>query len=61
MTGLLIFVKQASTFQAACGACIACAFLVNVTYTWPYKQLIDNILKAVAEAQLFLTLMIRCD
>lgn len=60
ITGLAVFVEQGSIFQAFCCACISFGFFANVVFTWPYAHVFDNILKSVAEAQLFLTLLIRC-
>jgi predicted outer membrane repeat protein len=61
ITGLLSFVEQGSIFQTFCGSCIAFYFFGHALYTWPFVHAMDNVLKIVAEAQLFLTLLIRCD
>jgi hypothetical protein len=58
LTGLLVFVEQGSIFQCFVGACIACAFLAVQLKFWPYNEHTDNVLKAVAEGQLFITLLL---
>lgn len=58
LTGLLIFVAQGSVFQAFAGACIGCCFLATQARYRPFAETQDNVLKAVAEAQLFLTLLV---
>jgi hypothetical protein len=57
LTGLLIFVDQGSIFQAFVGACVAFGFFAAQVKCEPFVNPIDNLLKAVAEAQLFLTLL----
>ena len=58
LTGLLIFINQGSTFQAFCGGVVAFSFFAVQCSTLPYVSTTDNIVKAVAEAQLFITLFI---
>jgi hypothetical protein len=58
LTGLLIFIDQGSTFQAFCGGVIAFIFFAVQCSTRPYVSVTDNILKAVSEAELFITLFI---
>ena len=58
LSGLLVFVEQGSIFQCFAGSCVAFAFFAIHVVTWPYIEKADNILKAVAEAQLFLTLLL---
>jgi len=58
LTGLLAFVDQGSTTQAFVGGCIAFAFFAIQVKTWPFVATIDNVLKATAEAQLFVTLFV---
>jgi hypothetical protein len=58
LTGLLAFIDQGSIFQCFVGACIACTFLTVQLKFWPYANHTDNVLKAVAEGQLFLTLLL---
>ena len=57
-SGLLVFVDQGSIFQCFVGTCVAFAFMVIQVTTWPYLERGDNLLKAVSEAQLFLTLLL---
>ena len=49
---------QGSTFQAFCGGVVAFVFFAVQCSTVPYATLKGNLLKAVAEAQLFITLFI---
>jgi NADH:ubiquinone oxidoreductase subunit 3 (subunit A) len=58
LTGLLVFVDQGSIFQCFAGACVSFVFFAIQVVTLPYKEWADNILKATAEAQLFLTLLL---
>lgn len=58
ISGLLVFVDQGSIFQCFAGSCIAFAFFAIQVTTWPYTEKADNLLKAVAEGQLFLTLLL---
>eukprot|EP01052_Picozoa_sp_SAG31_P028609 SAG31_NODE_2776_length_5105_cov_2.652817_6_plen_154_part_00 len=58
LTGLLIFVDQGSVFQAFIGGCVSFSFFAIQVKCQPFKEDIDNLLKAVAEAQLFITLFI---
>lgn len=58
LTGLLIFINQGSTFQAFCGGAVAFSFFAVQCSTMPYASGTDNVLKAVAEAELFVTLFI---
>ena len=58
LTGLLIFIDQGSTFQAFCGGVVAFVFFAVQCSTQPYVSMTDNILKAVSEAELFITLFI---
>jgi hypothetical protein len=58
LTGLLAFINQGSIFQCFVGACIAFAFFAVQLTFMPYADITDNVLKAVAEAQLFLTLLL---
>ena len=58
LTGVLIFARQGTVFQAYAGTTIACAFVAVQTRFWPYVDPMDNKLKFVAEAQLFTTLLI---
>jgi hypothetical protein len=58
LAGVLIFIDQGSVFQAFCGLVIAFAFFAIQCRMWPYLNFIDNLLKAVAEAQLFIILAI---
>ena len=58
LTGLLIFCAQGTVFQAFGGCCVAFVFFAVQTRCWPYSNSGDNWLKCVAEAQLFLTLLI---
>ena len=58
LTGLLIFIDQGSTFQAFCGGIVAFIFFAVQCSTRPYVSMTDNILKAVSEAELFITLFI---
>ena len=58
MSGLLIFIDQGSIFQAFCGGAVAFVFFSVQCRTWPYVSMTDNMLKAVAEAELFITLFI---
>jgi hypothetical protein len=58
LTGLLIFVDQGSVFQAFVGGCVAFVFFAVQVKCEPFVNPIDNLLKAAAEAQLFLTLFI---
>ena len=58
LTGLLIFVDQASVLQAFCGLCIAFVFFAVQCRAMPYADANDNSLKVIAEAQLFVTLAI---
>ena len=58
LTGVLIFIKHGTILQAFAGATIAFVFFGLQCRLWPYKAQSDNILKAFAEGQLFLTLFI---
>ena len=58
LTGLLIFIDQGSTFQAFCGGIVAFSFFAVQCSTAPFVSMTGNLLKAVAEAQLFITLLI---
>ena len=59
LTGLLILIDSlGSIFQAFCGGCVAFMFFAVQCSARPYANTEDNILKAVAEAQLFVTLFI---
>jgi hypothetical protein len=58
LTGILVFIKRGTIFQAFTGGCIAVVFLGVHCWVWPYKEQTDNALKTFAEGQLFLTLFI---
>eukprot|EP01051_Picozoa_sp_SAG22_P006365 SAG22_NODE_413_length_10849_cov_6.078977_7_plen_1231_part_00 len=58
LTGLLVFVDQGSIFQCFVGAVISFAFFAVQVACRPYAQASENLIKAVAEAQLFLTLLL---
>ena len=58
MTGLLTFVDRGSVFQAFAGAIIVFLFCMLQSSMRPYQKDGDNRLKAVAEAQLFATLLV---
>lgn len=58
LTGLLIFIDQGSIFQAFCGGVVAFVFFAVQCMARPYASVTDNILKGVAEAELFITLFI---
>ena len=58
LTGLLIFIDQGSTFQAFCGGIVAFSFFAVQCSTAQFVSMTGNLLKAVAEAQLFITLLI---
>lgn len=58
LTGILTFIDQGTVLQAFAGTCIAFVFFGLQCRVCPYRENSDNLLKACAEGQLFLTLFI---
>lgn len=58
LTGILTFIDQGSVLQAFAGTCIAFFFCCLQCRVCPYRERSDNLLKACAEGQLFVTLLI---
>ena len=58
LTGLLVFAGRGTIFQCV-GACfVAIVFLFLHARTWPYEERNSNVLRAFAEAQLCIMLLI---
>ena len=58
LTGLLVFAGRGTIFQCV-GACfVAVVFLFLHARTWPYEGRNNNVLRAFAESQLFVMLLI---
>ena len=58
LTGLLVFAGRGTIFQCV-GACfVANVFLFLHARTWPYEERNSNVLRAFAEAQLCIMLLI---
>ena len=58
LTGLIIFVGQGSVGQVFCAGFVSYCFLIFHFIVQPYEHLKSNLLKAVAEMQLFLVFYI---
>eukprot|EP01048_Picozoa_sp_COSAG05_P010327 COSAG05_NODE_900_length_6670_cov_2.425963_2_plen_1627_part_00 len=58
LIGLLIFISQGSSFQAFVGGIIAFVFFAIQARMWPYVHREDNVLKALSQATMFVTLFV---